>query len=120
MSKYEANVTLETRGKDGKFDLVAGVLEPGMIYLLDVPLFIPELLDAYDHLDDHVVTSVGKMIAREKKIPLIAFTKIESDIKIVSGKHVVEAAARLRIDRIKGIYVPRSAFESEQVQQIFL
>jgi hypothetical protein len=70
-------------------------------------------------LDDRIVASFIKKIVTEKKIPLIAFTQVDSEFKIVSGEHVVEAASRLGIDHIKGIFVPRSALESEQVEQIF-
>ena len=59
------------------------------------------------------------MLYAEKKVPFIAFTRENSPFKIASDRHVVAAAFKLEIGHIKAIFVPRSALESKQVEQIF-
>ena len=96
----------------------SGTLIPGHIYTLEVKSFQFESAILHGHIDDGIVSSYIKKFYAERETLLVVFTNAGGIQEIVSGLHVIEAANRLGIEYVYGVYAPRSALNSKEVKVI--
>jgi len=82
-----------------------GQLYSGNIYELDLLNFMSDILKTESYLDRRITSSFVKKIMNEESVPLVLFTKVDMEFKIVSGIHVVRAVCLLDRLNFKGVYI---------------